>query len=161
MLQHRRRCRSVSVPNSLHSAREDCDVEVHEQTERFVCVPQIREHLSMVNRQNRFNRFQLHDHRVFHDDVDSIPPLQLETFVMNGNYLFSHDVHPTLTQFIHQAGPIRALEKTRPKCAMDFNPSADDAVGEVIQVVRVHAVVELQLAGRAYLAESGTFGPNE
>ena len=69
-----------------------------------------------MNWQNCLNGLDLHDDFIFDQQIQAVSVVNLKlTVVDDGHQLLSHDTQPVLSQFVHEAYPIDALEKPWPK----------------------------------------------
>jgi hypothetical protein len=73
-----------TIDEPVNSASEHFDIEIDQKTKPKIGQLEIGEKLSPVDRKDPSNSLYFHYYRVLHNNVESIPTIQLETSVMNG-----------------------------------------------------------------------------
>jgi len=74
------------------------DVEVDQQADAQAAQPQVREQLSVVNGQHRFDRFQFDDHDFVDEQIDSITEIDRESFNPDGKLLLGFNEATKIAQ---------------------------------------------------------------
>ena len=79
------------------------DIEVQQIAELKTAEPKITQHLSAMDGQNGFKRFQLDNHATVHQHVNSIAILDSEVIISDRNPDLPVNRHSSLCQFVSKA----------------------------------------------------------
>ena len=74
------------------------------------------------------NRFDLYDHGLFHQHVETISFIKLKATVDDRQHLLTLDLQATLPEVESQASLIRGLKKPRSKSPMHINRGTDNGI---------------------------------
>lgn len=74
-------------------------VEVDQQSNGLAAEFEIRNHLCLMNGRDPFHRFDLHDHEIFHQQVDPISKFQLDPAIDYWKPYLSFRMHASLSKF--------------------------------------------------------------
>jgi hypothetical protein len=96
------------------------DIEIDQQANRSAAELEIRDHLGLVNRRNSLYRFDLHDHKVFHQQIYPIAKIQLCPAINHRKPDLSFRPDTCLSKFVLQARLIGALKQSGPSSVWTF-----------------------------------------
>jgi hypothetical protein len=80
-----------------------------------------------------FDRFYFNNDRILYEQVDAISGVKAMAAVHQRQWFLTLNLQTTFSEFVHQAGLVRALEHPRPEFAVDAECTADNLVREFIE----------------------------
>jgi len=77
------------------------------------------------------DHFQLYNHQIIHQEVQSEGLRNQEATVGQAEFHLTFDPMPIQAQFMGQAGFIRGFQQPWPKCALNSDHSANDSLRQI------------------------------
>ena len=112
--------------------------------------PQVRKHLGMINRMQRFFALDLYDDSAIHYDVGSESALQLYVLVNSRNcfLLFYSQTH--FLQFKYKTRFVCRLQQAGPQSPVDLDSGTNNLFRELVQVCLMTSLRPLQRSDRIH-----------
>ncbi|HEX6308908.1 MAG TPA: hypothetical protein VFZ69_12010 [Longimicrobiales bacterium] len=118
----------------MNTVLEQCNIEVDEERHLEMHQPEISQDSCGVNGIQPFNGLELHDYRAFHDHIQPVAALQVDTLIRQRNGLLQFDIESAPGEFVREARLVRRLQEPRPELAMHMDGSANNATGNLIDI---------------------------
>ncbi len=87
-----------------------------------------------MNCRKRINAFHLNYDLVVHQDVDSVPAIQMDTFVLDRNRMLQTEGNIGNFEFVGQTLLVSGLQQARPEMPVHLNRAPDHPVGQGIEL---------------------------
>jgi hypothetical protein len=107
------------------------DVEVNEKSLPHVGQLHVSEQLHVVDGKQVVDTFEFKDDLVFHQDIDAVPTVQSQAFVIHGERILQQEGDFVQFQFVGETLFVSRFQEPGAECAMDLDGTADDAVGQL------------------------------
>ncbi len=121
-----------STHKTLDAVDQMGDVEIQEKSDAETTQLQIREHLCLVNVDERFHGLDLDEHLAFNTQIHAVRGINFDSIVYDWQYHFGFDMQSILSQFVNQTDLVGSLEQARPEGRVHFEPGAENSSRDVV-----------------------------
>src|SRR5258708_27305378 len=108
------------------------NVEIEQIAEFEAAEAQITQHLSSMDWKDCLKCFQLDDHQIVHQEVDSVAILDLQILVADRNRNLFANRETLFAQLMRETKLIRVLEQARSERSVNLHGGRDDHVTDLI-----------------------------
>jgi hypothetical protein len=105
-------------------------IEVDQQTDGTQAKLEVCQKLCLMDRERAFDRFDLQDHLLVHDDVGDLAAIKASTVIIQWERHLATIRYAGSVKFVAEASLINHLKQARTHAAMDTHCEADDPVRE-------------------------------
>ena len=134
--------------DSFDSIFQSEDIEVYQQSDLKPGEFEIGKKLGVVDRKQRFYRFDLDDHDTRNEQIQPVAAVQVNALITNRQRFLLFDTQAPFSQFEDKTRFVCGFEKTRPKFTMNAHGAADDLPGQIVYL-QMFAIQCIGLAQRA------------
>ena len=108
---------------------EQEDVEVHQETDRQTCEPQVGHDLRLVNVEETLDRFQLDEDVALDDEIEPVSAVDADPLVFDEERKLSFEMKAAQGELGAEARFVGRLEEARPEVPMNLDASPYDSFG--------------------------------
>ncbi len=95
--------------HALDSILDACDLPINEEADGTSAQIEICKQLGSMDGMDCIDRFVFDEYAFINQEIGPISTIEHALFVADRNRIFSVDIQPAKTEFIHQAPPINGL----------------------------------------------------
>ena len=128
------------VRDAFQAVGELADMEVQKKPEREAAEPEIGEKLSGMDGEEFLDGFEFNDDAVLGQNVEAIASFYGDAFVEDRHQFLADVSDVAESELVGIRSVIGRLEETGAEFAMDFNRSANEFVGKIVEGFRRHGV---------------------